>query len=305
MDSLALSNVLKTSKNSTGGWAYAAGGNTTTISVVIPTRNEARNLPFVLPKIPEWVDEIILVDGHSTDNTVAVARELLPRIRVITQPGRGKGEALRCGLEAATGDIVVLIDADGSNDPGEIHAFASALLSGADFAKGTRFTQGGGSSDITALRSLGHRGLTMLVRLLFGGAYTDLCYGYNAFWRDLISVLGLECDGFEIETEMNIRALRRRLRICEVPSYEYSRINGASNLKTFPDGWRVLKTILRELRSKWSERMGERPGVKGPQNLSMEAFSLNTFQRQAEPLLIPVTSNQPASGVAQSPCIGD
>lgn len=217
-----------------------------TVSVVIPARNEERNLPHVLPNIPEWVHEIILVDGHSTDATIEVAERLLPTIRVIQQLGDGKGAALRTGFAATTGDIVVMLDADGSMDPAEIPAYVGQLLAGSDFVKGTRFAQGGGTSDMTNLRRVGNWGLTQLVRGCFGGRFTDLCYGYVAFWRDVLPVLSLCTDGFEIETEMNLRALRAGLRIAEVPSFEAERIYGASNLRTFVDGWKVLKTIARE-----------------------------------------------------------
>ena len=216
------------------------------VTVVVPTRNEAENLPHVLPRIPSWVDEIILVDGHSTDNTVEVARQLIPDIQVVMQTGKGKGNALRAGFAAATGDIIVMIDADGSTDPEEMGMFVRYLRSGADFVKGSRFLQGAGTSDMTGLRMWGNKGLTMLVNLLFGGRYSDLCYGYNAFWRDVLPVLQLDADGFEIETLMNIRALRAHLNVIEVHSFEADRIHGQSNLRTFPDGWRVLKTIIRE-----------------------------------------------------------
>jgi glycosyltransferase involved in cell wall biosynthesis len=216
------------------------------VTVVVPTRNEAENLPHVLPRIPSWVSEIILVDGNSTDNTVEVARALIPDIVVVMQTGKGKGNALRAGFEAATGDIIVMIDADGSTDPEEMGMFVRHLRSGADFVKGSRFLQGAGTSDMTGLRMWGNKGLTMLVNMLFGGHYSDLCYGYNAFWRDVLPVLQLDADGFEIETMMNIRALRAHLNIIEVHSFEADRIHGQSNLRTFPDGWRVLKTIIGE-----------------------------------------------------------
>lgn len=219
-----------------------------TVSVVIPAMNEAKNLPHVLPRIPSWVHELILVDGASTDGTADVARALWPGVRVVGQERRGKGAALRAGFAAATGDIVVMLDADGSMDPAEIPDYVGALLAGADLAKGTRFIQGGGTDDMTALRRFGNAGLTRLVCGLYGGAYTDLCYGYAAFWRRVLPALDLTSDGFEIETEMNLRALRGGLRVAEVPSFEADRIHGASNLNTFRDGWRVLATILRELR---------------------------------------------------------
>ncbi|GIW08002.1 MAG: hypothetical protein KatS3mg060_2807 [Dehalococcoidia bacterium] len=246
-----------------------------TVSVIVPALNEAENLPYVLRDIPtDYVDEVILVDGHSTDDTVAVARALMPDIRVIEQPGKGKGDALRAGFEAATGDIIVAIDADGSTDPREIPLFVGALLAGADYVKGSRFLQGGGTADMPLYRQLGNWGLTMLVRVLFGGKYTDLCYGYNAFWRRVLPQLALDADGFEIETLMNIRALRAELKVAEVHSFEAPRIHGEGRLRAFPDGWRVLKTILRErFRPKVDVRPVDRKFGKRERELLVQATS--------------------------------
>lgn len=216
------------------------------VSVIVPTVNEAKNLPHVLPRIPAWVDEVILVDGNSVDGTVSVARAIMPSIVVIEQPRLGKGAALAAGFAAARGDIIITLDADGSADPEEMAGFVGALLAGADFVKGSRFLQGGDTRDMEWYRRLGNWGLLQLVRLRFGGRYSDLCYGYNAFWRDVLPHLRVEsATGFEIETQMNIRALQAGLAIAELPSREHPRIHGVSNLRTFPDGWRVLKTIAR------------------------------------------------------------
>lgn len=229
-----------------------------TVSIVIPARNEARNLEVVLPELPA-VDQLVLVDGASVDDTVAVARRLAPDIVVVPQTRRGKGNALACGFAAASGDIVVMFDADGSADPAEIPAFLDALLDGgADFAKGTRFHPDGGSDDITALRRAGNAGLNGLTNLLFGTRFSDLCYGYNAFWRDVVPLLDLPPlyadgqprwgDGFEIETVLNCRVAAAGLKIVEVPSTERARIFGETNLRTFQDGLRVLRTIVAEWR---------------------------------------------------------
>jgi len=216
------------------------------VSVIIPTLNEAQNLPHVFARLPRHLHEVIVVDGFSTDATVEVARTLRPDVKIVLQHARGKGDALRCGFEAATGEVLVMLDADGSADPAEIPAFVQALLDGADFAKGTRFREGGGSSDITHLRRVGNRGLNGVVNLLFGTSYSDLCYGYNAFWRHCLVAMSIDCTGFEVETLINIRIARAGLAIREVPSFERDRIHGQSNLRTFRDGGRVLRTIMRE-----------------------------------------------------------
>jgi len=219
------------------------------VSVVIPALNEAENLPHVLPYIPDGIHEVILVDGHSIDETVAVARRLLPDIRIVQQPGKGKGDALRAGFNAVTGEIIVMLDADGSTDPREIPQYVGALLAGADFAKGSRFLHGGGTADMPRYRQLGNSAFVYFVRLLYGGRFSDLCYGYNAFWASAAHLLALDGDGFEIETMMNVRALRAGLKIAEVPSYEAKRVYGEGRLKTVPDGLRVLRTIWHERHS--------------------------------------------------------
>lgn len=217
-----------------------------TVSVVIPTLNEAANLPHVFATIPDWVLEIILVDGHSTDGTVTVAQQLRDDVKVCYQEGWGKGDAMALGCAAARGDIIVLADADGSTDGREIPFFVSALAAGADFAKGSRFAQSGGSSDITPIRRLGNRMLDALVNRLYGTHFTDLCYGYNAFWSRHCDKLVVGWEGFEVETLMNVRAAKAGLLIHEIPSYEHCRIHGVSHLHAVRDGWRVLRVILRE-----------------------------------------------------------
>jgi len=195
----------------------------------------------------------------------------------VQQEGRGKGAALRTCFAVATGDIIVMLDADGSTDPREIPAYVGALLAGADYAKGSRFAQGGGTEDMTVLRQLGNSFFVLLVRALFGERFTDLCYGYNAFWTRFLPVLDPDVDGFEIETLLNLRALRAQLKIREVPSFEYNRKHGESHLKTWPDGWRVLKTIVRErLKPRRSHGLLRPSGQHAARNLSITE---NEFDR--------------------------
>jgi len=240
-------------------------GGVPTVSVVVPALDEAPNLPYVLPLIPAWVSEVILVDGGSSDGTVDVAQALMPEIRIVKQVGRGKGNALRSGFASATGDIIVMLDADGSTLPTEIPAFVGVLMAGADFAKGSRFSQGGGSEDISWFRRLGNQYFVLMARLLFGGRYTDLCYGYNAFWRRHLPILDLDADGFEVETMMNLRALQRGLKVVEVSSFEACRKFGTSRLRAIPDGARVLRIVVRERLApqgrRWRERSRRRSRV--------------------------------------------
>jgi hypothetical protein len=218
----------------------------TRVSVVIPALNEAENIAHVLARFPEDLHEVILVDGNSRDRTIEVAREARPDIRVVNQPGIGKGDALRAGFAAVTGNLIVMIDADGSADPAEIPRFVAALEAGADFAKGSRFLPGGGSADITKLRRLGNYGLSGVVNVLYRTHFTDLCYGYNAFWARCLPFISLDVAGFEVETLINLRIANAGMRISEVPSYEADRLHGETNLKTFRDGFRVLFTIFGE-----------------------------------------------------------
>jgi glycosyltransferase involved in cell wall biosynthesis len=165
----------------------------------------------------------------------------------VTQSGKGKGNAMADGFAACTGDIIVMLDADGSTDPAEIPRFVSALRNGADFVKGSRFAQGGSSMDITFARGLGNHVLRTIVNALYGTNYTDLCYGYNAFWARCLPYMRVDCDGFEVETLINVRIAKAGLIVHEVPSYENVRLHGTSNLRALPDGSRVLRTIMREL----------------------------------------------------------
>jgi glycosyl transferase family 2 len=220
----------------------------TKVSVVVPAMNEERNIGQVLSELPEGLHEVILVDGNSKDNTVEAAQRAYPGIRVTTQSGRGKGDAFRTGFAAVTGNLVVMLDADGSADPAEIPRFVAALEAGADFAKGSRYMEGGGSADITRLRSLGNSVLSGTANALHGTHFTDLCYGYNAFWARCLPFISLDVPGFEVETLINLRMASAGMKITEVPSYEKERISGQSNLKTFRDGFRVLGTIFKEAR---------------------------------------------------------
>ncbi len=238
----------------------APSGSRPKITVVIPTLNEARNLPHVLPLLPQGLHEVLVVDGHSVDNTVATARRLRPDVRVITQDRGGKRDALACGSAAATGDIIVMLDADGSVDPAEIPQFVDVLLGGVDFVKGTRFADRGADSGVTSSGRIANHVLSTLVNALCHTHYSDPCYGFSAFWRRHVPVLGLGEEsaaktdgttrfsggGFEVDTLINIRAAQAGLTVKEVASYGYPRIREVSSLNAVNDGLRILLAVLSE-----------------------------------------------------------
>jgi glycosyltransferase involved in cell wall biosynthesis len=251
------------------------------VTVIIPTLNEAKNLPHVFSRLPDGPLEVIVVDGGSVDDTVAVAKESRPDVLVVNQSRTGKGNALACGMLAASGDIIVLLDADGSTDPAEIPSFVAALVAGADYVKGSRVLPGGGSHDLTAWRGFGNACLTWVMNTLFGTDFTDSCYGYNSLWRRHLDVFGLDItpsapgeverrwgDGFEIEVLLHARAAGGGLRIGEVPSVERNRLFGDSNLHAIRDGMRILRTIVREFR-------GSRVRSKAHQERRVVEFKTN------------------------------
>ena len=215
------------------------------VSVVIPALNEVLSIGAVLQQVPPC-HELIVVDGGSVDGTVELILRDFPSVRIVHQEGSGKGDALARGFEQCTGELIVMLDADGSTDPREIPAFVAALRAGADLAKGSRYLPGGGSCDLTRFRSVGNRIFSGLVNLFFGTRYTDLCYGYVAFRRDCLDHLMPDCDGFEVETFLGIRAATAGLLVAEVPSYEHDRLGGESKLRPFRDGYRILRVIFRE-----------------------------------------------------------
>ncbi|MFG1931686.1 glycosyltransferase family 2 protein [Mycobacterium sp. NPDC048908] len=233
----------------------ATSAKSATVSLVIPVKNEARNIGWVLEQVADEVNEVILVDGNSTDATVITARSYRPDVKVVRQEDLGKGNALRAGFLAATGDIIVMMDADGSMAPQEIRHYLHFLNNGYDFVKGSRFIAGGGSLDITPFRRLGNRFLLGVFNSLYNGDLTDLCYGFVAFHRRYLETMALSATGFEIEAEMVVRAMQGGLRIAEVPSLELPRRAGSSNLHSIRDGTRVLRTVLRDHRSGLSGRL--------------------------------------------------
>ena len=219
------------------------------ISVVIPTWNEEKNIPFVLRDVKRFFKnenydyEIIVVDKFSDDNTVKIAKKF--GAKVILDAG-GKGAALIRGMKEAKGDIIITMDADCSMIAKEMGLLIEGIKCGYDICMGSRFIQGGGTEDMPWYRKLGNKFFVFLVNLIWGMNYSDLCYGYRSFSKRAIKKLNLKSQDFGIETEISIKAAKKKLKVLEVPSFEKARKSGKGKLRTFRDGWRILKTIIKE-----------------------------------------------------------
>ena len=218
------------------------------VSIVIPTLNEEKNIAKVIYGIRKNLRssryEILVVDGHSHDNTAGIAKRLGARV---IYDNKGKGSALRKGFRAAKGSIIVSMDADLSNESKELNLLVESIRIGYDVCMGSRFMVGGGSEDISKVRIAGNKFFVFIVNVFFGSKYSDMCYGYRSFRKSIINKLNLKEDGFGIETEININAMKAHLKVIEIPSTEKKRDWGEAKLRTFRDGYIILKTILKNV----------------------------------------------------------
>lgn len=219
------------------------------VTIVIPTFNEEGNIACVINELRHvGFQDILVIDGNSKDKTAEIVKKL--GVELIRQNGHGKGDALRqvFSYSALRGNTVVMMDADGSMNPKELFSFIEALKSDVDVVKGSRFMVGGHSEDMTFVRKVGNLFFVTLTNLLMRTGYTDLCYGFAVFRREAVERLypHLESKSFEIEAEIFTKAKKLGLSVVEVPSIELRRKYGKSNLGAFRDGFRILKTIIRE-----------------------------------------------------------
>ena len=219
------------------------------IGILIPARNEEKNIKDIVCRLRNLgYDNIIVIDGKSNDTTPMIAES--NGAKVVPQMGLGKGNAVRQILSERYFDVdaLVLMDADGSMNPEEIPCFLESILLGADVVKGSRFLKGGSTYDMDWTRRIGNSLMMFGVNFLFSTKYTDLCYGFAVLSRRAIKALTplLKSENFEIETELFIKAAEIGLNVKEVPSIEYKRKNGTSNLNAVRDGLRIFLTIFKE-----------------------------------------------------------
>ncbi len=218
------------------------------ISVVIPTLNEAKNIASLLPQVKTALSgysyEIIIMDKHSPDGTDNIARKLGAKV---VYDDIGKGSALIKGFKAAKGEIIISMDADLSHRPMELKLLIAGVEAGYDLCMGSRFLTGGGSDDMPLFRRFGNKVFVVLVNIIYGTKYSDLCYGYRSFSKKAARKLKLSEKGFGIETEISIKARKEHLSVMEIPSFEKKRNEGTGKLHSFRDGYAILKTILNNI----------------------------------------------------------
>jgi len=221
----------------------------TRVTVVIPAKDEEGLIGEIVDSVRPYGDEILVVDGHSRDRTRAIAIE--HGARVIQDNGRGKGEALRLSIEAATTGILVFIDADGSHDPRDIPAMVAPIKAGdADMVVGSRGK--GGSDELHGtleqfIRYVGSQLIMLAINYRWNVRLTDSQNGFRAIRRDVAGQLGLTANLTTIEQEMLMKALKKGYRVGEIPSHEYERRWGASKVVVWKLWFAYVWSFLRNL----------------------------------------------------------
>ena len=222
--------------------------NKTKVTIVIPAKDEGEGIEKIINSVKNFAREIIVVDGHSKDNTKQMCKKL--RVKYVLDYGLGRGDAVRLGLKIAKGDVVVLFDADGSHNPADIPRFIIPILNNrADIVIGSRRT--GGSFDLNMnftgiLRSGGADFLAYLVNKRFNTKLSDILYSFRSVRRSIVGDLDLSANGFEIEQEMVAKCLKKGFTLLEIPSRENARAWGRAKLKTIT-GVKFIFHLLREL----------------------------------------------------------
>jgi len=218
------------------------------VTAVIPAKNEEEGIEKIIKNVSRFVDEVLVVDGHSKDKTRQIAKEC--GAKVVLDGGKGKGDGIRTGIRKAKGDIIVFIDADGSHNPKDIPKLIKPIKNGeADLVVASRAK--GGSDEVRLdldglFRQIGSEIAAILVNFRWRANLTDIQNGFRAIRRKTALALKLESDGFEIEEEMIMKCLKRGVRIMEVAGHEYQRKWGVSKLPTI-QAWRFLLRLFKEL----------------------------------------------------------
>ena len=217
------------------------------VTVIIPTRNEEGCIGSLIREIPKkYVDEIVVIDGHSTDNTREEAKGADTKTKVFLQRGWGYGGAVQQGAKHARGDILILMDADGSMNPNAIPQLLKKADEGYEYVMGSRYINGSKSEDDTIIRYIGNKFFTWLTNIIHKTNVTDSLYTYNAIPKKSFLKIKAKSKGFEYCTEILVRAKMAGLKFAEVPAPERARSCGKTKVNAFWHGLKILTMILRK-----------------------------------------------------------
>ncbi len=215
--------------------------------------NEIEAARVIIPQInKKWVDEIIVVDGGSTDGTVEFVKS--QGLLVQSQSRRGFGTGMLQGLKMAKGDVVVEFRPDGNSIPNDIPRLIAKIQEGYDLVIASRYLGGAKSDDDDRLTAFGNWMFTTIVNVLFGARYTDALVGTRAFLREKALSLAFDVPGLSWPCQSSIRFARAGLKIAEIPAREPPRIGGVRKMHPFRTGWEICKLIVRDFVTFWPDR---------------------------------------------------
>jgi len=226
------------------------------VTLFVPTLNEEEGMRLIMPRVrPDWVDQVLVVDGGSRDGTVAYARER--GYDVVVQRRRGLRHAYTEGLPSARGDVIITFSPDGNCIPEDIPKLTARLDEGCDMVIASRYIGGMRSEDDDWLTRLGNSFFRRLISTLHGGSLVDPMTIYRAWWKPLFYHLDLDRDRsyfqerwfntvMGVEQLMTVRALKAGLQIAEIPSPEPARIAGVRKLQVIRWGLAYATQIVME-----------------------------------------------------------